>query len=296
MQFKADASERLDLFLVRMLPQESRSSVARAITAGEVTVDRILRKASYKLSVGEVVTFDPPAGAEPLGLKPSGRHIDVLFEDEYLLVVDKPSGLSTHPSPTSEEPTLVHALLSLSSPLSSEAGAYRPGIVHRLDKNTSGLLLVAKNDLVHRKLQAAIQRKEVVRAYWAWVRGVPKKKAFAVRSYIGRHPQDRKKHAVLSESTPGARLAVTNCSLVLSAQGISKLECLLQTGRTHQIRVHLAAVGLPILGDPTYGVAHEGLDRQALHAVRLEFAHPITGRSIVLTSSPPDDLASVDFF
>jgi 23S rRNA pseudouridine1911/1915/1917 synthase len=220
--------------------------------------------------------------------------IDVPYEDDYLLVVDKPAGLATHPSPTSHSPTLVNALLARNQSLSTEGGLYRPGIVHRLDKDTSGLLIVAKSDAVHRKLQAAIQQKEVVRTYWAWVQGKPKQESFVVRSFIGRHPKDRKKQAVVLESTHSARLAVTHCKLLASKGGHSKIECTLETGRTHQIRVHLAAVGLPVLGDSVYGVAFEGLSRQALHAVSLSFDHPVSGLRIEVNARLPDDLALVN--
>lgn len=295
MRFTVDSPQRLDLFLVGKLPGESRSSIARAVADGRVLVNEIERKVSYKVQEGDVVSFQldsgPPERTQP---EPLDIPLDVPYEDDHLMVVDKPAGLATHPSPTSKEPTLVNALLARNQTLSTEGGPFRPGIVHRLDKGTSGLLLVAKTDVVHRRLQAAIQRKEVVRTYWAWVRGKPKQDSFVVRSFIGRHPKDRKKQAVVSESTPGARLAITHCKLLGSGAGNSKIECTLETGRTHQIRVHLAAVGLPVLGDREYGVAHDGLTRQALHAVCLGFAHPISGEPIEVSAPLPDDLASVD--
>lgn len=293
MRFSVDSSQRLDLFLAGKLPDESRSSIARAVAEGRVRVDDRERKVSYKVQEGEVVSFEASVvtGAHPL--EPSDIPIVVLYEDEHLMAVVKPAGLATHPSPTSSGPTLVNALLGRKQTLSTEGGPFRPGIVHRLDKGTSGLLLVAKSDLVHRKLQAAIQSKEVVRTYWAWVMGKPKQESFVVRSFVGRHPHDRKKHAVISETTPGARLAITHCKLLDYSDGISKIECTLETGRTHQIRVHLAAVGLPVLGDSIYGVAHEGLSRQALHAVRLRFDHPISGEGIEVSAPLPDDLVNL---
>lgn len=285
---------RLDLFLVSRLDGSSRSTIARAIAQGRASVDGTTRKASYKLSNGEVIHFEPLLENDREEIEPATIEISVLYEDEYLLVVDKPSGLSTHPSSTSREPTLVNALVGMNRQLSDEAGGFRPGIVHRLDKDTSGLLVVAKNNAIHRKLQAAIQRKEVERAYWAWVRGVPAQSAFTVRSHLGRHPKNRKKRAVVAESASDARLAVTHCKVIHSHNGVTKLECSLETGRTHQIRVHLAAVGLQILGDLVYGVADPRVSRQALHAARLRFTHPVYGVEVVVEAPIPADLASVD--
>jgi len=281
------------LFLVAKLPEESRSSIARAVAEGRVRVDGRERKVSYRVHEGELVSFKPSQVATG-NIEAVAIPIEVPFEDEYLLVVNKPAGLATHPSSTSSQPTLVSALLARNHSLSTEGGDYRPGIVHRLDKGTSGLLVVAKTDAIHRKLQAAIQRKEVQRTYWAWVRGKPKQVSFVVRCFIGRHPSDRKRQAVLSESTPGARLAITHCRLLEACADWSKLECTLETGRTHQIRVHLAAVGLPVLGDPEYGVPYATLDRQALHAVRLEFNHPVTSHRVDVIAPIPVDLALVD--
>ena len=295
MRLEAEEGFRLDAFLAEKLADESRSSVAKAITAGLVTVDDVVRKASYKLSTGEVIHFEAVEQDVRMSLEPSDIELSVPYEDEYLLVVDKPAGLSTHPSPTSSKVTLVNALIGRQTRLSDEAGEFRPGIVHRLDKDTSGVLLVAKTNEIHRKLQVAIQRKEVERAYWAWVKGEPAQDEFTIRSHLGRHPKDRRRRAVVAETAGDARLAITNCRVLTRGSGMTKLECRLDTGRTHQIRVHLAAVGLPILGDDTYGVAYPGLSRQALHAVRIAFNHPIYGTEVTVESPVPDDLASVDW-
>ena len=294
MRIEAEGGRRLDAFLADKIAGESRSSIARAISSGSVLVDGVARKASYKLSNGEVIHFEAAERQQNPDLAPIPIELSVPYEDEYLLVVDKPAGLSTHPAPSSSEATLVNALLARQTELSDEAGTYRPGIVHRLDKHTSGLLLVAKTNLVHRKLQAAIQRKEVERKYWAWVKGEPEQDAFTVRSFVGRHPKDRKRRAVVSESSPDARLAITHCRVLWRRAGITKLECRLETGRTHQIRVHLAAVGLPILGDSVYGVSTPGLQRQALHAVSLAFRHPVYECDVTVESPLPEDLALVD--
>jgi 23S rRNA pseudouridine1911/1915/1917 synthase len=155
-------------------------------------------------------------------------------------------------------------------------------------------MLVAKTNEVHRRLQSAIQKKEVGRTYWAWVKGAPQQQSFTIRSYLGRHPRNRKRRAVVVEGSADARLAVTHCAVVATGSDYTKLECRLETGRTHQIRVHLAAVGLPILADTTYGVPYPGLNRQALHAVRIAFEHPISGEAVEVVSPVPQDLASVD--
>ena len=289
------AGYRLDVFLADKLPGESRSSVHRAVEEGRVKVDGAFRKVSYKLQGKEVIQFDENNIRPSSELMPSAAvPISVLYEDKHLLVVDKPAGIATHPSPTSRELTLVNALLMHTSELSLESGSIRPGIVHRLDKGTSGLLIVAKSDPIHRQLQLAIQHKEVQRKYLAWCRGVPKQDRFTIQSYLGRHPKDRKRQAVVASTAIDARSAITHCRLLTAEGGISQIECTLETGRTHQIRVHLASVGLPIVGDPTYGVAHPGLERSALHAFFLAFTHPISGESLRFKAPLPNDLLSVE--
>ncbi len=256
-------------------------------------VDGRPRKASFRLQPGMRVIVEPISERPAHSLTPVDMPLVVPYEDEHLLVVDKPAGLSVHPSPTANEPTLVHALLARSHSLSSAAGAYRPGIVHRLDKDTSGLLLVAKSDAVHHALQKAIQEKTVRRVYRAVVRGVAASKAFIIRSSLGRNPSNRQKQAVVDSSAPDARIAITHCrSIRTFAPSVydvasSEIECELETGRTHQIRVHLASAGLPILGDSLYGVASKHFKTQALHAYILELVHPVTRESMLLKSDPP---------
>lgn len=289
----SDQVERLDRFLAQVMPDESRTRLSEHIASGGVRVDGVIRKASYRLRPGSVVEVASIPAREPPALAPWDFPLNVVYEDEWLLVVDKPAGLSVHPSGSSKEHTLVHALLARSHGLSTASGGFRPGIVHRLDKDTSGLLLVAKTDSAHRLLQRAIYDRKVNRIYWAWVRGRPRSDAFEIRSYLGRHPKDRKKQAVLPFGSSGARLAVTHCRLLCAVGDTSLIECKLETGRTHQIRVHLASVGLRLLGDTVYGVLDSRVTRQALHARYLSLQHPITKTSLSFTSEIPEDLRSL---
>lgn len=298
MEFVADRRERLDQLLARHFPEVSRSRLAAHARNGGVCVDGVARKPGYRVEPGAIVSVAPLPATPPHALEPAPLALHVVFEDEHLIVLIKPAGLTVHPAATSRGPTLVQALLAHGISLSSAGGAFRPGIVHRLDKDTSGLLLVAKSDRVHVTLQSAIQARRVERKYWAWVVGVPEEHAFRVESYIGRHPRNRKMQAVLPPSAPGARLAVTDCRLISTGEApgratVSLVECKLETGRTHQIRVHLASVGLPIVGDRLYGAASDLAPRQALHACSLTFEHPVTCKPMAFFAPVPGDLGLV---
>lgn len=278
--------------MASQIPELSRTKISGHIAAGKVLVDGTARKASFQLEPGMHVSlaeFEPRSTT----LEPAQIDLDIRHEDEYLIVLNKTAGISVHPSPTSREPTLVNALLYHSSSLSKAGGEFRPGIVHRLDKDTSGLLLVAKTDAVHRALQNAIQKREVLRKYFAIVKGVPADQEFTIKSYLGRHPKHRQKFAVVSANSRDARIAITHCKAKCSGQGISLIECSLETGRTHQIRVHLSSVGLPILGDAVYGVAHPEISRQALHACSVSFLHPVSGLRLEFSANMPPDMANL---
>ena len=251
---------------------------------GAVLVDGRRRLKSHRLSGGEELDVELPDAA---GLAPFELALDIVLDDEHLLVVDKPAGLVVHPVGRDERATLAHGLLALGA---AGGDPSRPGIVHRLDRDTSGLLVVARSAEAYAGLSAAIRDRLVERRYLALVRGEPGSRTGRITAPIGRDRRDRTRHSLDTE-TP--RDAVTWFELVEQLRPRSLLEVRLETGRTHQIRVHLEAIGLPVCGDPVYGIAGDlGLERQFLHAHRLRFAHPITGVTLDLYSPLPPDLAA----
>lgn len=307
----ADAGQRLDRFVTGLLPGATRSEVQRLIDlpadAPEgVRVNARREKSGYRLRVGDVVTVLRPV-PRPTRLEPEAIPLNILYEDAHLLVVDKPRGMVVHPAPGAEHGTLVHAVLAHAPDLSGVGGEIRPGIVHRLDRDTGGLIVVAKTDAAHRNLQAQIQARTAERRYLAVVWGVPGFQSATVDAPIGRHPVDRKKMAVITDPRHTARPGRTDLFVREAfADGFALLEARLHTGRTHQIRVHCAYIQHPVVGDPIYGglrrlpaaiapqrrtrlaQAIADLQGQALHAFRLAFDHPITGERLVFTSSLPD--------
>ena len=278
-----DAGARLDRVLSTRPEVGTRAAAERLIGGGAVAVDGRSRPKSHRLEGGELVEVLLPAEAT---LAPEALPLRVAYEDEHLLVVDKPAGLVVHPTGRPVPGTLAGGLLALGAAGGEEG---RPGIVHRLDRDTSGLLLVARSGDAHRRLARLIRRREVERRYLALVRGEPRSRTGRIEAPIGRDRRDRTRHS-LDTATP--RQSVTWFELLEQLPAHALLEVRLETGRTHQIRVHLEAIDLPVAGDPVYGVKSDlGLARQFLHAHRLRLRHPFTGEELDVSSPLPEDLA-----
>ena len=281
-----ESGERIDALLARALPSLSRSQVQKLLEQGMVTLNGRELKKNFRCSAGEGYEVILPEPAE-LPLIPQNIPLDVVYEDEDLIVVNKARGLVVHPAPGHTDGTLVNALLwHCGDSLSGIGGQRRPGIVHRIDKDTSGLLIVAKNDFAHQALSAQLADHSLCREYEALVRGNFKQDSGTIDKPIGRHPIDRKRMAVTEKNS---KPAVTHWQLLDSYRGYSHILCRLETGRTHQIRVHMASIGHPLLGDFTYGAPspEKGLEGQCLHARRLRFVHPRTGEHILLETELP---------
>jgi 23S rRNA pseudouridine1911/1915/1917 synthase len=263
----------------------SRAVAERLLRDGGVRVDGRARPKSFRVAGGEEVEFEPPV-PEPSTLEPEAMDLPVPYEDEQLLVVDKPAGVVVHPAPGHARGTLVHGLLALDVQGGEEPE--RPGIVHRLDRDTSGLLVVARSPEAHRRLQELVRTRALTREYLALVSGRPRSRRGTIDAPIGRDRRDPLRHS-LDTDTP--REAITHFEVEELLPRHALLRVALETGRTHQIRVHLAAIDLPVAGDPVYGRAGElGLERQFLHATRLAFAHPFTGEPVDVRSPLPPDL------
>lgn len=284
---------RLDAYLAA---QEelglSRSRIKGLIDQGLVTVNGQKRKASQPLAPGDEIRVTVP-DPEPLELAPEEIPLDVVYEDEDVLVINKQRGLVVHPAAGHWSGTLVNAVLDHVDDWEGIGGKLRPGIVHRLDKDTTGLLVVAKNEGAMESLTEQMREHKAVRIYWALVHGNEQlPDAGRIEAPIGRHPRDRKKMAV---NTKNGREAVTRFRVLERYKGYSLVECRLETGRTHQIRVHMAYIGHPVVADPLYGPrkAHLGMPPQALHARQLGFYHPRTGEWVEFTAEPPADMMAV---
>ncbi|MGI8521485.1 MAG: RluA family pseudouridine synthase [Actinomycetota bacterium] len=285
-----EEGERVDVVVTRH-SGVTRARVQRALKAGEVTVAGAVVRPSYRLEKGDVIE-GPVAMEQEAAPAAEQIPVSVLYEDDRLLVVSKPPGTVAHPDSSHATGTLVNALLGLGVPLSGQ-GSRRPGIVHRLDKDTSGALLVAKDDDAHRFLVAALRARSVERTYLALVRGGLPAPSGTVDAPVGRHPVKRRVMAVV----PEGRAAVTHYRVLAPYEAATLLEVRLETGRTHQIRVHLSHLGNPVLGDRLYGGATElaralGLTRPFLHAVRLRFPHPDDGRVVAVEDPLPPDLVA----
>jgi 23S rRNA pseudouridine1911/1915/1917 synthase len=279
------AGERLDRFLAGVEEVGSRAAAERLLGERRVLVDGSVRPKSYRLEGGEPVELDVPDRREAR-LEPEELDLRIAYEDEYLLVVDKPAGVVVHPSAGHRSGTLVHGLLAHA--ISGGGEAERPGIVHRLDRDTSGLLVVARSDEAHRRLQRLLRKRAIEREYLALVRGRPRSQHGRIEAAIGR---DRADPTRISLDTATPREAVTNFDVLELLPSHALLRVRLETGRTHQIRVHLAAIDLPVTGDPVYGVPGDlGLERQFLHSALLAFDHPLTGERVEAESPLPADL------
>ena len=282
-----DAGVRLDVFLAKMLPELTRSAVQLLLEEGQVTLNGVPVKKNRKTSPGEVYTVEVPEVRE-IELAPQNIPLDVVYEDGDVIVVNKPRGMVVHPAPGHDDGTLVNALLyHCAGSLSGINGEKRPGIVHRIDKDTSGLLIVAKNDASHNFLAERIKTHEVARVYEAVVCGRLGEDSGTVNAPVGRCPDDRLRMAVTEKNS---RPAVTHWEVIARYNGYTHVRCRLETGRTHQIRVHMAHIGHPVLGDLVYGrkKPEKGLSGQCLHARELLFQHPRTGEEIHLVTELPE--------
>lgn len=295
--------QRLDAFLTSQLPTLSRAAIQRLIEENLVQLDGGQARSSIKLQGGEQIALrvPPPAPAVP---QAEAIPLTVLYEDHDLIVIDKPAGMTVHPGAGVGSGTLVNALLAHCDDLSGIGGEIRPGIVHRLDKGTSGVLVAAKNDIAHRGLAEQFAVHSIKRLYWALVYGVPKEDTGRISGIIGRHPTDRLR---LSGKARHGKEAVTHWRVLERLGAASLVQLRLETGRTHQIRVHLTEAGMPLLGDPLYPdggrfnnlkdtrlkgmVSHLG--RQALHARVLGFVHPVSGQYLEFSSDPPEDFSRI---
>jgi 23S rRNA pseudouridine1911/1915/1917 synthase len=285
LKLAADRSERLDRFLARTLPDHSRTKLARLVSEGSVLVEGIAVKPSFMLLPGMQVDLDEPADATPHALEAADIPLHIVFEDDSLLIVDKPRGLAVHPASSLKEPSLVNALLGRGGSLSTIGGDFRPGIVHRLDKDTTGLLAVAKTDSAHAALAGQFESKSAERRYFALVAGSFDKDRFIIEAPIGRDKRDRQRMAVDSKG----KTARTEVHVIQRLEAGSLLAVRLTTGRTHQIRVHLRAIGHPVLGDAIYAPREMHTLPLQLHASYLELNHPVSGERLEFYVDPPED-------
>ena len=279
--------ERLDKFLSAMLPDQSRSYLQKIIKDGNVLVNGEPKKSSYRLEDGDEVTADLPELKSP-DIEPENIPLDILYEDDSILMVNKPKGMVVHPSAGHYTGTLVNAVLwHCQGQLSGINGVSRPGIVHRIDKDTTGVLVVCKNDAAHNAVAAQLKEHSITRKYRAIVHGVIKEDEGTVDAPIGRHPTERKK---MASGVKNGKRAVTHYRILERFQGYTYVECQLETGRTHQIRVHMASIHHPLLGDTVYGPAKDShhLEGQTLHAMVLGLIHPVTGEYLEVEAPLPE--------
>ena len=285
---QSDTDKRIDVFITEILSERSRSYVQKLLKNNAVTVNGRDVKANYKIKEGDCVNVDIPQDEE-LSVEAEDIPLDIIYEDEDILIVNKPKDMVVHPAAGHYSGTLVNAVMNhCRDNLSGINGVLRPGIVHRIDKDTTGALIVCKNDRAHRSLAAQLEVHSISRKYIAIVHGHFKESEFTITTTIGRHPNDRKKMAI---NVKNGKNAVTDVKVLKELKGYSLIECTLHTGRTHQIRVHMASVGHPVLGDEVYGPKKcpiKGLQGQCLHAYLIGFIHPSTGEYAEYTAPLPD--------
>lgn len=273
---------RLDKVCSEIFSDYSRSQIKQLLDGGNITVNGKTEKAKYKVKSGDVIKLEEPE-TKTLELRPENIPLDIVYEDDDVIVINKPQGMVVHPAPGHDEHTLVNALL-YHCPLSTINGTFRPGIVHRIDKDTSGLLMVAKNDKAHRSLAKQLKDKTNIREYVALVHGRIAEDEGTINAPIGRSLKDRKKQAVVKDG----RNAVTHFEVLKRYRDYTFVKCILETGRTHQIRVHMKYIGHPLVGDPLYGpkktIKGNG---QFLHAGKLGFVHPTTGKLLIFEAPLP---------
>ena len=301
------AARRLDACIAELAPELSRAAAQRLIGEGHCLLNGSPAKPSAAVHAGDLIALTIPP-ATPTEMVPDALPLDIVYEDADLIVVNKPRGLVVHPAAGNPRGTLANALLAHCTDLAGVGGELRPGIVHRLDKDTSGLLVAAKNDAAHRSLSSQIKARTARRTYWALCWGIPDPPAGEVDAPLGRHPVDRKRFAVREDGRPARTSYRVLEAFRLGTRPVAALlECRLHTGRTHQIRVHLTHLGHPLLGDPVYGrdrrlsreappavvAALEALGGQALHARALAFRHPRTGEDLAFDAEPPQDFRAL---
>jgi 23S rRNA pseudouridine1911/1915/1917 synthase len=293
--YEHESGRRLDVIVASHISNCSRSFSASLIQKGEILVQEKVKKPCYRVKTGDNISVNIPS-PEPVSAKPEPHNIDILYEDKHIIVINKEPGLVVHPAPGHNKGTLVNRLLYHCPGLEGIGGKLRPGIVHRLDKDTSGTMVAAKNDVAHINLAAQFKSRKIKKLYLALVHGVVKYESGSISLPIGRHPSDRKKMSTVSRKS---RSAKTFWKVIERFNSVTFLELDLKTGRTHQIRVHCAAINHPIVGDLVYGgkKAEKNLPilvpRQMIHAWRLEFTHPATGEAMSFESPIPPDMEKV---
>ena len=285
--------QRVDVFLTSQLPDLTRTHIQKLLANGSVTMNGKLLKANYKVESGDTLNLIMP---EPVQgeVIPENLPLDILYEDEAMIIVNKARGMVVHPAPGNYQGTLVNALLYHCSNLSGINGVIRPGIVHRLDKDTTGVMVAAKTDQAHLSLSKQIQERSASREYFAVVYGTIGEEQGLIDAPIGRHPIDRKKMAVVFQNS---KPAITRFRVIERFEGFTLVACKLQTGRTHQIRVHMAYIKHPVVADPVYGPTGNPFSNiisgQALHSAKLTLSHPVTNEQLVFEAPLPDDMAKL---